>query len=177
MSYPENIFGLSNVLVDRVCETLSKAEPALYLSITQDFWWRQEVYSRIYLRYVENDGTEIFFLSTDEPPNGDFELPKCNLGELEITALNGIDELLNDLLTNTFPSFYKESVHGPPVYVHYDIGLVAEHLKPQLLKHLTDDVSGYSKDYLDAHFGEKERNRIKLWQQWLAPDPKQSRIS
>lgn len=171
MSYPENIFGLSSLLVDKVSKTLSSAEPVLYLSITQDFWWRHDVYSRVYLRYVEDDGTEIFYVSTDEPPNGNFELPKRNLGEINITALNGFEEFLEDLLNNSFPSFYRETIHEPPVYVQYDIGMVSEQMKPRLLKHLMDEVSGYSKDYLDAHFGEKERNRIKLWQQWLTANP------
>lgn len=163
-----NIFGLSEFLVHKITESLVSAEPSLYLSISGDYWWRAEFYSRIYLRNIQEDGSEVYYLATDEPPNGDFLLPKPNLGEVTILAIDGFEAMLNDLLTNTLPVVYKNSVHGPPPYVLYDLSLVAEHLKPRLLRHLQNDVTGYADDYYGAHFGDFEKLRIKLWQDWLA---------
>lgn len=165
MSEAVNPYGLSQFLVHKVEKALVNAEPSLFLTVTGDYWWRTDVYTRIYLRRVLQDGQETFYMSSDEPMGDD--LQRLQLAGVMTLRLDGFDALINDLTKNTAPSLHRESVHGPPSYVYYDIALVADHLKPRMLNHLTTEISGYSDDYFEKHFGETEKLRIKLWKEWL----------
>jgi hypothetical protein len=121
----------------------------------------------VYFRQLNEEGKEAFYMSTDEPPNGDFLRPKSNPAEVLTQCFDSFEKLINDLMTNTIPTFYKETIHGPPPYVHYDISFAADHIKLRMLNHLENEISGYSDDYFEKHFGEFEKLRIKLWKDWL----------
>jgi len=141
----------------------------LYLSMNEAFWWRDQIYRRWYLCSTDKMGLETYFVATNEPVNHDGELWDYEQNHFEVTALDGWDGLMNNLVNGTYAAEFKNSVHGPPLYVYYDIDIVDEQLKSKLLKHLLDDVSGYADDYFKSHFQPKDVERIDKWKNWLEP--------
>ena len=167
MEASSQLFLLSNSLIEEVTGMLSRAVPALSLSLKFGFYNEQHIYKRYYLCSTGSDGKEVFFVTSDEPTKGQFEGWSPDCYDFHLTALDGFDAMIEDLETETFPAYFKSSVHGPPSYVSYDVVFVAEELKPRLLDCLVNEVSGYAEDYLMAHFSKEDLNQIECWKAWL----------
>jgi len=120
-----------------------------------------DLFSRKYYMVNYLDNTDFMFMTTDEP---DSEYNVHNFDE-DFIMIPNVEYMLD--------SFEKAEVKnlvvgykfiGIPFYVHYNIVLIDDFLKPLILDHLNDSIDGFTKD----NFSEFENKQLKLWINYLS---------
>jgi len=99
-------------------------------------------------------------LTTNEPDSGFVE---HKLDE-EFTRILSLKQLIDDFeKTELVGIAFDAGFNTAPKYIYYDIITIDDVLKPLLLAHLEENISGYT----DLDFNENEKKQLKVWLDYL----------
>jgi len=119
-----------------------------------------ELYGRKYYLVIYEDDSELIFLTTNEL---DYSFHMRILDE-EFTLISDFEQLVKDFEnTELIGIVIDAGFKSPPKYIYYNIITIDDSLKPLMLEHLEESISGYT--YID--FNENEINQIKIWKDYL----------
>ena len=122
--------------------------------------YNHKVYGRKYYLIKYEDNTEQIYLTTNEPFSG---YDKYDLDE-EYILISQIDQMLVDFeKTELIGLIIPSNFSGPPKYIYYSIITINNLIKPYILSHLNNAVSGFTA--LDLN--QMEKDQIKLWTNFL----------
>ena len=130
---------------------------ALYIEDNYDY----KIYGRKYYLVLYEDNTEQIYLTTNEPVSG---YDKYHLDE-EFIFISDLGQMLDDFeKTELIGLIIPSNYNGPPKYIYYNIITIDNIIKPFVLKHLNNAISGYTA--LD--FNQMERGQIDKWRKYLS---------
>ena len=128
------------------------------LSIGGEFG--SELYGRKYYLIKYEDDSELIFLTTNEP---DSDYNEQALDD-EFTLVSNFEQLVKDFEnTELIGIAIDAGFKSPPKYIYYDIITIDDSIKPLMLKHLKEGISGYT----EVDFNEKENKQLKIWLDYL----------
>ena len=164
----DNLFDLANELVEKGQEALRNCNVICSLELIEQFdgaLWTT-FHRNYYVSKLEN-GEEVYILTTDEPNKGGSwnGLKQALYSSFEFFP--SIDELIQDIEHNSVVAQDRYSIHGPPLYVYYNVIFIEESIKKVFLVHLNNELSSYADDYIKRHFDEEQFERIAFWREWL----------
>ncbi len=118
-------------------------------------------YRRKYYIVTYFDNSEYMFLTTDEP---DSEYNVSVLDE-DFFIVENFEIMLNSFENAEVKNLlFETKFNGPPFYIYYNIITINDSIKPFILNHLNQSLSGYTEE----DFNKKEKHQIKLWQDYLS---------
>ena len=119
-----------------------------------------QLYGRIYYLVTYENGTELIYLTTNEP---DSRFVEHKFDE-EFTRILSLKQLIDDFEKTELNGIaFDAGFNAPPKYIYYDIITIDDLLKPLLLTHLEESISGYT----DLDFNENEKKQLKVWLDYL----------
>jgi len=128
------------------------------LSIESDYGG--EIYGRKYYLVRYEDDSELIFLTTNEP---DSDFNERILDE-EFMLISDLEQLVNDFEnTELIGIAINAGFNSPPKYIYYDIIVVDAGIKPFILAHLKESMSGYT----DIDYNDNEKKQLKIWLNYL----------
>lgn len=123
--------------------------------------YNHQIYGRKYYLVQNEDNTEQIYLTTNEPVTG---YDKYDLDE-DFIQISGFDQMLDDFeKTELIGLVIPSEFNGPPKYIYYNIITINDLIKPYILSHLNNSVSGFTA--LDLN--QIEKDQIKLWTNYLS---------
>lgn len=130
------------------------------MALSIEYHNESQLYGRIYYLVTYKDGTELIFMTTNEP---DTEFVEHKLGE-EFTRILSLKQLIDDFeKTELIGIAFDAGFKAPSKYIYYDIIIIDDSLKPLLLAHLEESISGNT----DLDFNENEKKQLKIWLDYL----------
>ena len=119
-----------------------------------------QLYGRKYYRVFYEDGTELLFLTSNEP---DSDFIEHYLDE-EFTLHTYLKELITNFEKTELEGIVIDArFNALPNYIYYSIISIDDTLKPTLLAHLKACIAGYT----EFDFNEKEQKKLKTWMDYL----------
>jgi hypothetical protein len=167
----DNLFDLANELVEKGQEALRNCRAVCSLELKEQFdgaLWTT-FHRNYYVSKLEN-GEEVYILTTDEPNRGGswngFKQTLYSTFEF----FPSIEEVIQDIERNSVVAQDRYSIHGPPLYVHYNVVFIEDSIKKSFLDHINNELLAYSEDYIKRHFDEEHWERINYWREYLEPN-------
>jgi len=111
-----------------------------------------------FVKYI--DGSEMIFMTTNEI---DSDHNDRILDEEFLLIFDFKDLIAGFENSRIFDYKVKTKFNSPPKYIYYDIVLIDDFLKPVLLKHLQENVSGFS----ELDLSKNETQRVNDWVYYL----------
>ena len=122
--------------------------------------YNHQVYGRKYYLVQYEDNTEEIYLTTNEPVSG---YDKYDL-DMEFIFIYELNQMLDDFeKTELIGLIIASNFNGPPKYIYYNIITINEHIKPYVLNHLNNAISGFTA--LDIN--QMEKDQIDIWKKYL----------
>jgi len=103
-------------------------------------------------------------LTTNEPVyEREFGYDKYDLDD-EYILIPDIEQMLDDFeKSELIGLMIPSNFNGPPKYIYYNIITINDIIKPDVLKHLNNAISGFTA--LD--FNQMEKDQINTWRNYL----------
>lgn len=169
-----NLLQKADELAAQTTDALRNAK--LVIGLSEISRWNQHMVlsQRRYLLSVDTYGNELYFVHTLDRQQlcshdcaaAFCHLPDCASG-FHFTVLPDFEAVLTDLQKNPPYLITTDGVHGPPSYVHLDIDYMDDRFKLLFSAHMEKDISDYTADYYEQHFGLEEWERIGYWRKKL----------
>jgi len=129
------------------------------LSIESEYG--SQLYGRKYYFVKYEDNSELIFFTTNEPDSDFDENP---LDEVFILVQN-FEEMMNNFEnTEIIGLAIDTKFNSPPKFIYYDIITIDDSIKPLILEHLKEKISGFT----ELDFNMKEKKQIKIWLDYLS---------
>ena len=130
---------------------------ALYIEDNYEY----KIYGRKYYLVQYEDNTEQIYLTTNEPVSG---YDKYQLDE-EYILVPELEQMFDDFeKTELSGLIIPSDYNGPPKYIYYNIITINDMIKPYVLKHLKNAISGY----MALDFNNLEKEQINKWITYLS---------
>jgi len=145
-------------------QALANSTLVLSLQLENEFDFEVfDPFSRQYYKSELENGSDVYFLSTNERVRQSGFFTKCKKLGSGFTAFSSFCDVIFELNHFSEVANEKSTVHGPPKYIYYDPVFVTEEFAQELKQHLEKELSGYSEDYLRKHFTKDDHKRITYW--------------
>jgi hypothetical protein len=167
----DSLFDLASQLIEKGQEALKNCRVVCSLEISEQFdgaLWT--TFHRNYYVSALEDGSTIYILTTDEPHKGGSWNGVKQVLYSSFEFFPSIEDLIDDIEHNSVVAQDRYSVHGPPLYVYYNIVFIDESIKNSFLNHFNKVLSEYAEDYVQKHFNEEDWLRINQWRELLKPN-------
>ena len=133
---------------------------ALYINDIYNY----KIYGRKYYLVQYEDNTQQVYLTTNEPVyERVYGYDKYDLDD-EYILIPDIEQMLDDFeKSELIGLIIPSNFNGPPKYIYYNIITINDIIKPLVLKHLNNAISGFT----DIDFNQMEKDQINTWRNYL----------
>lgn len=139
-----------------ITKTLKVKSYTIILALSIEDKIRSEIYGRKYYRVLYEDNSEYIFLTTNEP---DYQY-NTRFIDVDFSLVINFENMVEDFeKTELIGLVIDAGFNSPPKYIYYDIITIDKSLKPKLLEHLKNGISGYT----ELDHTRPEQNQLNKW--------------